>query len=158
MVCVVLKDFSDLLSIAFGVNLALPLFRELVLLNRRSVVTRIPILQSIIETRNYEDVALKHAHFSAITKAKVDLVSYDKKLNEEINICSVIAFLFAIASLLWIYIGIYNPSCLSSWMVFIAVWLNFIPLPVSVGFLWFRSRELITNIKCDLDDLMEHIM
>lgn len=156
--CVTLKDFSDLLSISFGVNLALPVFRELVVVNRRRIVTRIPALQSIVESRTYIEPHQKQVHVAKLMQAKVNLMACDRELEEKINICSVITFMFSIASLFWLFLGVYNPQCLEGWMVFSSVWLNFLPLPASVGYLWWRSGKLVQEIIHDLDELMEELM
>ncbi len=156
--CVTLKDFSDLLSIAFGVNLALPVFRELVVINRRSIVARLPALQSIVESRTYIAAKDKQEHLAALTRAKVNLLASDRELDEKINLCSVLTFMFSLASLAWIALGIYNPQCLEGWMVFVAVWLNFFPLPLSIAYLWHRSRSLVDAINRDIDDLMKKLM
>ncbi|GEM_PF-4658536 len=156
--CVTLKDFSDLLSISFGVNLALPVFRELVVFNRRSIVNRIPALQSIVESRKYIEPTQKQEHLAALTLAKVNLLACDKELDEKITLCSVITFVFSVASLMWIFLGVYNPQCLEGWMVFAAVWLNFLPLPLSIGYLWWKSQVLVNDIRKDLNELMDKLM
>ena len=156
--CVTLKDFSDLLSIAFGVNLALPVFRELVVINRRSIVVRLPALQSIVESRTYLETKDKQEHVAALTRAKVNLLACDKELGQKINLCSVITFMFSLASLGWIALGIYDPQCLEGWMVFVSVWLNFLPLPLSIAYLWWKSRILVEDINRDIDDLMKKLM
>lgn len=156
--CVVLKDFSDLLSIAFGVNLALPVFRELVVFNRRSIAERLPALQSIVEGRTYIDSSQKQGHLAALSRAKVNLLACDRELDEKINLCSIVTFIFSIASLGWITLGIYNPACLSGWMVFVSVWLNFLPLPISIGYLWLKSKSLIKDINHDIEELMQELM
>jgi hypothetical protein len=156
--CVTLKDFSDLHSIAFGVNLALPVFRELVVFNRRTIVARLPALQSIVESATYTVETRKQEHLAALTSAKVNLLAYDKELDEKINLCSVVTFMFALASLGWLTLGIYNSQCLTGWAVFASVWLNFLPLPASVGFLWWKSRSLFSELNQDIDQLMRELM
>ncbi|RVP20767.1 hypothetical protein [Sinorhizobium meliloti] len=156
--CVTLKDFNDLLSISFGINLALPVFRELVVFNRRVPVARIPAIQSIVEGRNYIDAAQKQAHLSALSKAKVKLIACDKDLSEKINVCAVVTFLFAVASLGWIWLGIYNPRCLSGWMAFSSVGISFLPLPISIIYLAWKSRAGFDEVSKLLDRLMEDLM
>lgn len=158
MTCVTLKDFSDLLSIAFGINLALPVFRELVVMSRRHVVARLPALQSIVENRTYIEPAEKQRHLSVLSKIRVRMVGCDKDLSEKIDICSLITFMFALASLGWLIAGVYNPECLTGAMVFVSVWLNFLPLPISIAYLFWQSRTHFQEVNRELDALMQELM
>lgn len=134
------------------------MFRELVVFNRRSIVTRLPSLQSIIESRTYIEPHHRQEHLAALTRAKVNFLSCDKELDRKISLCSVITFMFSLASLGWITLGIYDSQCLKGWMVFVSVWLNFLPLPLSIGYLWWKSKTLVDDINRDIDELMKELM
>lgn len=43
-------------------------------------------------------------------------------------------------------------------MVFVSVWLNFLPLPISIGYLWLKSKSLIKDINHDIEELMQELM
>lgn len=134
------------------------MFRELVVFNRRDIVARLPALQSIVEGRSYLQPEKKQEHLRALSRAKVNLVSCDKELSEKINLCSIVTFIFSLASLGWIILGVYNPQCLTGLMVGFSVFLNFLPLPLSIGFLAWKSQILFREIKADLDALMVDLM
>jgi len=95
---------------------------------------------------------------AALTRAKVDLLTCDRELNEKINLCSVVTFVFSLASLGWLAAGIYNPQCLDGWMVFVSVWLNFLPLPLSIIYLAMQSATLFREVEKNLDALMKELM
>lgn len=138
--------------------MALPVFRELVVISRRNVVARLPAMQSIVESRTYLEQGEKQRHLSNLSKLRVRMVGCDSDLREKINICSVITFIFAIASLGWLFIGVYNPECLTSGMVFFSVGLNFLPLPISISYLFWQSNAHFKAIDRDLDALMKDLM
>lgn len=127
-------------------------------ISRRNVVTRLPVMQSIVESRTYREQNEKQRHLSRLSKIRVNMVGCDKELTEKINLCSVITFMFALASLGWLVIGVYNPACLTGPLTFFAVWLNFLPLPISIGYLFWRSNAYFREVNQDLDALMEELM
>ncbi|ESX88273.1 hypothetical protein [Mesorhizobium sp. LNJC403B00] len=156
--CVVLNDFGNLLSIAFGINLALPVFRELVVFNRQTIVKRLVALQQLVETQTYENKSRRTQHMSSLSRSRITLAACDKELGEKIKYLSVVTFLFSLASLFWMFIGIYDRACLSPLMIFFSVGLTFIPLPASLFYLASISQTRFRSINTDLDQLMKDIM
>lgn len=156
--CVVLNDFGNLLSIAFGINLALPVFRELVVFNRQTIVKRLAALQQLVETQTYEDKSLRTRYMSRLSRSRIALATCDKELDEKITVLSAITFLFSLASLAWMLLGVYDRACLTPLMVFFSVGLTFVPLPASLVYLAFISQSRFRVMNTDLDDLMRDIM
>ncbi|RYE42050.1 MAG: hypothetical protein EOP24_34360 [Hyphomicrobiales bacterium] len=156
--CLTLNDFANLLSIAFGINLALPVFRELVFSNRSSITTRAATLQSIIEGRTYSEAADRQAHLRALTACKVAMLNGDRDLAGQVNLCAAITFAFAMACLIWLVLAVYYTDCLDLVRQLLLVFVNFLPLPVSMLYLWLRSRALFTTIERDLADLQAKLM
>lgn len=156
--CLSLNDFGNLLSIAFGINLALPVFRDLVFSNRTNITTRATTLQSIIDGRTYSDAADKQAHLRALTACKVAMLNRDREISGQVNICATITFAFAMACLFWLVFAVYYSDCLGLPQQLLFVYLNFLPLPASMLYLWLRSRSLFGSIERDLAELQGKLL
>lgn len=156
--CLSLNDFGNLLSIAFGINLALPVFRDLVFSNRTSITTRSTTLQSIIDGRTYSNPADKQAHLRALTACKVAMLNRDREISGQVNLCAAITFTFAMACLFWLFFAVYFGDCIGIWQQFFFVYVNFLPLPLSMLYLWIRSRVLFGDIERDLAELQGKLL
>jgi len=140
--CVVLGDFSSLLEIAFGINLALPLFRELIVVDRSLIHKRLMAIEALFQSRTYQTTHTQNKLAGQLASLKRTVIIADEEVGRQVNHCAAATGMFSFAAFIWLWVAAYNTQCIDGIGVFLAVGTNFLPLPLALLYLkWVCHRE-----------------
>lgn len=147
-----MADFSSLIQLSFGINLALPVLRELILFSRHPIDKKLVALESLIKLRPANSQLDKDL-ISRLSKIKRELIICDENLSKRITVCSIITFMFSLTSLYWMWFAAFNKSCLDTPSTLLYVWSGFIPLPLCAAYLYFHCSKSLVDIHKQMEEL-----
>lgn len=82
----------------------------------------------------------------------------DESLAAKITICSVVTFIFSLASIYWLWFSAFNKSCLDDFSQFLFVWSGFIPLPVCAIYLHYECKKYLSSLHQQIEELKQECM
>lgn len=144
--CFRLNEFSGLLQIAFGLNLALPILRELTIIPRAPIMRQLNAVESLVGLRKYAGAQSSSALTARIQAVRREIVIEDDKLRMWINCGAAFTFLFAISALYWSFYAAMDQSCLGTGLSFFITAIHFAPLPIAISVIYARSCATYNQI------------
>ena len=156
--CFRLNEFSSHLQLAFGINLALPLFRELAVIPRLPISRQVAALESLVDLRHYSDDARKIALRSRLEGVKREIVIIDDNLKGWTNSFAAIGFVFSISALAWSFYAAMDQSCIGKYLSLFLTLTHYAPLPVSIAILYMRCHSDYQPVATRLNKLKSDVL
>ena len=153
-----LGDFSSLLELGFGINLALSVLREYVVTGHGKLVKRLDALQALANNRKYEGDLKIGDVMAHIGKVRSMIILWEDNLNKYVEAGALAGFLFALHCLYRLLASAYDETCYGAWEVALSVGVNFIPVPAALLLLSFIGRSQKNAIQSELDCLQQKCM
>ncbi|MER9967540.1 hypothetical protein [Mesorhizobium sp. M0060] len=153
--CFRLNEFSGLLQLAFGLNLALPILREFSILPRLPITRRLTAIEQLIGFRKYASATVTADLRKRIEAAKRQVIIIDGGLKNWINGCAVGTFFFALTALYFSFYAALDTSCMGRSLSFAATIIHFVPLPVAMFILFLRTRTVYGELSTDVAAIKE---
>lgn len=149
--CPQMADFTSLMEIGFGINLALPVLRELVIISRSSVERKLSAISRLAEIRDFASPQLDVK--AEISKVRRKLIGFDAQTEREVNNWAIFTFMFSLNSLYWLFYSPFNNNCVNSFSLLFSVTINFLPLPIAIFALNYRCRKRLSEIDGNIESL-----
>lgn len=145
-----MSDFSSLMEIAFGLNLALPLLREWIVISRLTVEKRLAAVEKL--ARLFD--AGSDIYKSDIAKVRRKLIAHDADLQREVGYCGLVTFFFSLNSLYWLFYSPFDPTCINIFTLTVSVLINFVPVPATLLYLNIRCNTKLSELKVEIAKIM----
>ncbi|CAN7353702.1 hypothetical protein LJR234_002147 [Mesorhizobium amorphae] len=156
--CFRLNEFSGLLQLAFGLNLALPILREFSILPRLPITRQLTAIEQLIGLRKYASTSVTADLRKRIETAKRQLIIIDEGLKDWINGCAVGTFFFALTALYFSFYAAMDTSCMGRGLSFVTTTIHFFPLPLCLFILFLRTRTVYGNLSTDVAAIKKDAM
>lgn len=151
----VLGDFSSLLEIAFGINLALPLFRELIVVDRALIHRRLVGVEALFQSRSYATESDRRQLAGKLATLKRTAIIADDEVTWHVNRAAVATGMFSMAAFFWLWRAPYSAECIEGIVVFLAVGINFLPLPLALLYLKWVCQRQYGDVSADIETLQK---
>lgn len=149
--CPQMADFTSLMEIGFGINLALPVLRELVIISRSSVERKLSAISRLAEIRDFAPPQLDVK--AEISKVRRKLIGFDAQTEREVNNWAVFTFMFSLNSLYWLFYSPFDDTCVNAFSLTLSVAVNFLPLPAAIFALNYRCKKRLSEINGSIEEL-----
>lgn len=156
--CIRLAEYSGPLQIAFGLNLALPILRELAVLQRGPLQRQISAVESLVRFRQFANSDSQTAATAKIESIKRRLILGDDELSNWVTACAAVTFMFALSSLYWLFYAAGDFSCLGSGLSRFVSIVHFLPLPICISVLQYRGKKIYDNLRASVEEVKADVL
>ncbi|RWD79739.1 hypothetical protein [Mesorhizobium sp.] len=153
--CFRLNEFSGLLQLAFGLNLALPILREFSILPRLPITRQLTAIEQLTGFRKYANGSVTAGLRNRIEAAKRQLIIIDESLKTWIHACATGTFLFALSALYFSFYAALDTTCLGRGLSLGVTVIHFVPLPAGILILFIRTRTVYGELSTAVAKLKE---
>lgn len=150
--CFRLNEFSGLLQLAFGINLASSIFKELAIVPRAPLARQVAAIETLIGARKVRDPSSANSLRARLESAKREIVINDDSLATWVESCAAVTFLFALGALYWSFYAAVDQSCMGKPLALFTTIIHFIPLPLAILIMYIRGHFVYKDVweKIDL--------
>ncbi|RUV02132.1 hypothetical protein EOB36_10810 [Mesorhizobium sp. M6A.T.Cr.TU.017.01.1.1] len=144
--CFRLNEFSGLLQLAFGLNLALSIFRELAIVPRGRLARQIAAIETLIGSRKVRNPSSAGSLRARLESAKREIVINDDSLATWVTCCAAVTSLFGLAALYWSFYAAVDQSCMGEQLALFTTIVHFVPLPLAILILYARAHFVYKDV------------